>query len=491
MSINVNERSERMGGEPAQQPKKSTLLTVCPFILGNEFCERLAFYGLSTNLVMYLTRVMGENSGFAAVQVNLFEGTCYLSPLLGAWLADSFWGRYKTILVFSFIYFIGMMMLAGSAFLPGLKPDPESIATPLQNVALYLSLYIVALGTGGIKPNVSAFGADQFDEFDYRDRKEKKSFFNWFYFSINVGSLLAVTGIVWVQENVSWAVGFAIPAVAMAMAVIVFVAGSPRYKHVEPSESPFSRVYKVTVAAWRENRKIRQNNAGSHSNLEEPLISREDGGGAYYRSPSLPWLDAAVDVRSAGQVGRFSVQQVEEVKLVYRMLPVFFATIMYWTIYMQMGSFFVVQGSKMDRRITLPLDYGTFYIPAASLNVINTFAIVALIPVYDKVLVPVLRKMGRPMTMLKRIGWGLAICVVAMFVSAAVEYRRLSLFRSGKMLDEDEGIVDMSVWYQVPQYLLIGASEIFASIGQMEFFYDQAPDVRPFFFTEPLKRALL
>jgi len=180
-------------------------------------------------------------------------------------------------------------------------------------------------------------------------------------------------------------------------------------------------------------------------------------------------------------VGTFSAQQVEEVKLVYRMLPVFFATIMYWTIYMQMGSFFVVQGSKMDRRITLPLDYGTFYIPAASLNVINTFAIVALIPVYDKILVPVLRKMGRPMTMLRRIGWGLAICVVAMFVSAAVEYRRLSLFRSGEVLDEDEGIVDMSVWYQVPQYLLIGASEIFASIGQMEFFYDQAPDVRVHF----------
>ena len=464
--------------------RSSTLLTVCPFILGNEFCERLAFYGLSTNLIIYLNRVMGEDSGFAAVQVNLFEGTCYLTPLLGAWLADSLWGRYKTILVFSCIYFVGMLLLAGSAMVPGLKPDPSQVATPLQNVALYASLYIVALGTGGIKPNVSAFGADQFDEMNADDRREKKSFFNWFYFSINVGSLIAVTCIVWIQENISWGVGFAIPAFAMALAIVVFIAGSPRYKHVEPSESPIARVVKVTVAAWKENKRAKQDASGRYydqtddAEIQEPLVSHN----TLRRSESLPWLNAATRVRShGGQSEQFSTQQVEEVKLVYRMLPIFFSTIMYWTIYMQMGSFFVVQGSKMDRRIEIPFYDGIFYIPAASLAVINTFAIVALIPLYDKILVPVLRRAGTPMTMLKRIGWGLGICVAAMFVSAAVEYKRLELYNAGDILDEDEGIVNMSVWYQVPQYLLIGTSEIFASIGTMEFFYDQAPDVRDVF----------
>lgn len=468
------------GNVATERHRSSTLLTVCPFILGNEFCERLAFYGLSTNLIIYLNRVMGEDSGFAAVQVNLFEGTCYLTPLLGAWLADSLWGRYKTILVFSCIYFVGMMLLAGSAMVPGLKPDPSQVATPLQNVALYASLYIVALGTGGIKPNVSAFGADQFDEMNAADRREKRSFFNWFYFSINVGSLIAVTCIVWIQENISWGIGFAIPAFAMAVAIVVFIAGSPRYKHVEPSESPIARVIKVTLAAWKENKRekaVENESDGLYdaSEMQEPLVSHD----GLRRSESLPWLDAATRVRShGGQTEQFSVQQVEEVKLVYRMLPIFFSTIMYWTIYMQMGSFFVVQGSKMDRRIEIPFYDGLFYIPAASLAVINTFAIVALIPVYDKILVPLLRRAGTPMTMLKRIGWGLGICVAAMFVSAAVEYRRLALYNAGEILDEEEGIVDMSVWYQVPQYLLIGTSEIFASIGTMEFFYDQAPDVR-------------
>eukprot|EP00889_Picochlorum_renovo_P001107 jgi/Picre1/28137/NNA_003543.t1 len=310
-------------------------------------------------------------------------------------------------------------MLAGSAFLPGLTPDSTSVATPLQNAALYVSLYVVALGTGGIKPNVSAFGADQFDELDPRDRKEKKSFFNWFYFSINVGSLLAVTGIVWIQENVSWAIGFVIPAIAMAVAVVTFIAGSPRYRHVKPSESPISRVYRVTIAAWRENRRMKRAGAlvSADGSSAEPLIPSEDGHTAMHRTPSLPWLDSATQVRARGGVQQFTTRQVEEVKLVYRMLPIFFATILYWTIYMQMSSFLWFKAQRWTE------------------------------------------KSG------------------AMFAAAIVERKRLALYHQDKMIDEDEGIVDMSVWYQIPQYLLIGMSEIFASIGQMEFFYDQAPDV--------------
>lgn len=511
--MNSSERDEALlaPGE-STPPRRSTLLSVCPYILANEFCERLAFYGLSTNLVMYLTRVMGEESGFAAVQVNLFEGTCYLTPLLGAWLADSLWGRYRTILVFSIIYFVGMVMLASSAFLPGLTPDPDRYPTLIQNAALYTSLYVIALGTGGIKPNVSAFGADQFDESHPSDRREKNSFFNWFYFSINLGSLLAVTVIVWIQENVSWAVGFAVPAVCMAIAVAVFIAGSGRYTHVAPSESPFSRVFNVIWAAWRARRRMHPANdpatdrlLSNGANNDENRLSVSNGSaGRRYAvddgphfldalisqedhinpSPSLAWLDAATTARSQGGARRYTRQQVEEVKLVLRMLPVFFCTIIYWTIYVQMGSFFVVQGAHMDRLVTLPAGLGTFVIPAASLSMINTVAIVVLIPMYDKLLVPALRSAGRPMTLLRRIGWGLAVGVVAMAAAAAVESRRLDLFRQGHIINQDDAsnhrdqaVVNMSVWWQTPQYLLIGLSEVFTSIGQMEFFYDQAPDV--------------
>eukprot|EP00887_Chlorella_sp_A99_P001044 scaffold14.g1044.t1 len=326
---------------------------VCPFILGNEFCERLAFYGLSTNLVIYLTRVMGEDNGMAAMQVNLFEGTCYLTPLLGAWLADSLWGRYKTILVFSAIY--------------------------LLNAALFGSLYIVALGTGGIKPNVAAFGADQFDEADPQDRKEKTSFFNWFYFFVNIGSLLAVTVIVWIQENVSWAVGFAVPAACMLVAMLMFVAWVAwrARRAAEPASAAEASLLSDGAGL------LSAGGGGYQSVLDgrgfapvAPLVADGGGGGGgMRRTASLPWLDCAAEV--------------EEVKLVFRMLPVFCATIFYSTIYVQAAG---LLGGKRHGDLT-----------------------------------------G---------------CVA-----------------------------DMTIWWQAPQYLLIGLSEVFTSIGQLEFFYDQAPDV--------------
>lgn len=181
----------------------------------------------------------------------VFEGTAYVTPLLGAYMADSHWGRYKTILVFSCVYLVGMVWLAASSALPGLTPGPSEEPTVLQAGVLLGALGVIALGTGGIKPNVSAFGADQFDEADPADKADKERFFNWFYLAINVGSLLAVTGVVYVQDRLSWALGFAIPAAAMAAAVGLFLAGSSMYRHVAPTESPMARVVKVVAAALK------------------------------------------------------------------------------------------------------------------------------------------------------------------------------------------------------------------------------------------------
>ncbi|DBA89647.1 hypothetical protein WJX79_009961 [Trebouxia sp. C0005] len=474
--------------------QRSTLLTVCPFILGNEFCERLAFYGLSTNMVIYLTRIMGCRPAFAATQVNLFEGTCYLTPVLGAWLADAHWGRYKTILVFSGIYFVGMVTLALSTWIPGLQPPHEGdSANWVQNLCLYGSLYIVALGTGGIKPNVSAFGADQFDMSNPKDRAEKDSFFNWFYFAINLGSFLAVTTLVYVQESVSWTIGFAIPAAAMLLAVVTFVAGSSKYVHVEPTESPMTRVVKVLWTASRAQGKKTDRRQITGNDYTGPVNLPPDSTGlraAMRKTHSYQWLEAACPPEAtnpeAGRVAGYTAAQVEEVRMVMRMLPIFFTTILFWTIYCQMGSFFVEQGTQMDRRL-----FGKIQIPAASLALFNTISIIALIPVYDRVLVPGLRYFGKKITLLQRIGWGLLVCVMAMVAAAAVEWYRLKLYHEGKVLPaldgnqaqsilshrDGSGIVDMNVFWQVPQYLLVGLSEVLASIGQLEFFYDQAPDV--------------
>mmetsp|Transcript_33294 Transcript_33294/g.78958 ORF Transcript_33294/g.78958 Transcript_33294/m.78958 type:complete len:662 (+) Transcript_33294:161-2146(+) len=473
-TVAEGQSNENQNEELRQIPKKtSTLLRVCPYILGNEFCERLAYYGLTINFVNYLTKVMGLSESESAMQVMLFSGTAYLTPLLGAYLADARWGRYRTILVFSAIYCLGMAAMAAQAGVPGLHPPRGEPSTSAQLGVLYTALYIIALGTGGIKPNVSAFGADQFDEHDPQDAKDKKSFFMWFYFTVNCGSLIGTTAVVYVQEQVSWAIGYAVPAIALLVAICSFLIGSPKYRHVRPAGSPFVRIFQVLQAAYL-NRGER-GPADSEAALREPLISAAaDGQGEkLHHSESLFWLDKAAAAaapptatphRGPGDGRpRFSQKQVEEVKLVLRMLPVFFTTVTYSTVYAQFNSFFIVQGEKMDR-----VFFGR-RIPAASMTLFDTIAIIALVPAYEHALMPLLRRLRRQPTLLQRIGWGMVVSICAMLAAAAVERARIDAVRSGDAL--------LTAAWQIPQYLLVGASEVLCMVGQLEFFYDQAPDV--------------
>ncbi|KAI4313595.1 hypothetical protein L6164_026559 [Bauhinia variegata] len=228
----------------------------CPFILGNECCERLAYYGIATNLVTYLTNKLHEGNVSAARNVTTWQGTCYLTPLIGAVLADAYWGRYWTIAGFSTIYFIGMCTLSLSATIPAFKPSEcvGSIcpsATPVQYAVFFFGLYLIALGTGGIKPCVSSFGADQFDDTDPKERVKKGSFFNWFYFSINIGALVSSSLIVWIQDNAGWGLGFGIPALFMGLAIGSFFLGTPLYRFQKPGGSPVTRMCQVVVASFR------------------------------------------------------------------------------------------------------------------------------------------------------------------------------------------------------------------------------------------------
>lgn len=147
-----------------------------------------------------------------------------------------------------------MTLLTLSASLPGLKAQCDASgcqSSGPQTAVGFFALYLIALGTGGIKPCVSSFGADQFDETDAVERKKKSSFFNWFYFSINVGAMIASSVLVWVQMNVGWGWGFGVPAVAMAVAVVFFFSGSRLYRLQKPGGSPLTRIAQVVVASFR------------------------------------------------------------------------------------------------------------------------------------------------------------------------------------------------------------------------------------------------
>ena len=420
-------------------------------VAGNEFCERLAYNGLSNNLIVYFTVVVGMSKSDAASQVTLWGGACSVTALLGAWVADEFLGRFKTILYFSIVYLVGFILLTLSSFLQSGNSDS------VNTIPLFVALYLVALGTGGIKSNVSSFGADQFDESIEEERKAKESFFNWFYMVINLGSLFSSSVIIYIQTDVSWTIGYLIPTIFMGMSIVIFVLGSGFYKMNVPIHSPLSRCVNVVFEATRNSFKKKPSGA-----TMTPRMNPSHG-------EKSSWLDKAVK-----PIGKFNHDQVDEVKLVVGLLPIMIVAILYWTVYSQMGTTFVLQGMQMDQMI-----FG-MQVPPATLITVNIITVIVLVPLFDRVIWPGLERIGCKITLLQKIGWGMVIVILAVLYAGVLETYRLHLAHTGHIISEsdsgDPPKVALSIFWQAPAYIIIGVSEIFASIGQIEFFYNQAPD---------------
>lgn len=469
-------------GNPAKKSETGTW-KACPFILGNECSERLAYYGMSSNLVVYFKKQLRQHSTTASNNVSNWSGTCYITPLIGAFVADAYLGRYGTIAAFSIIYIIGMTLLTLSAAVPGLRPAcPEKDnchATTMQSTICFVALYLIALGTGGIKPCVSSFGADQFEDTDEVEKKHKSSFFNWFYFSINIGALIAASVLVWIQMNVGWGWGFGIPAVAMAIAVAFFFSGTRLYRNQKPGGSPLTRISQVLVASFK---KYQVNVPADGSLLYETADSESaiKGSRKLEHTTDLRFFDkAAVETESDQTKGSVdpwrlcTVTQVEELKAIIRLLPVWATGIIFATVYGQMSTLFVLQGLTMYTQ----LGKGGFEIPEASLSIFDTLSVLFWVPIYDRLIVPAARKFTghkNGITQLQRMGIGLFISIFSMLSAGILELIRLRYVRRHDLYEEKK--IDMSIFWQVPQYFIIGCAEVFFFVGQLEFFYEQAPD---------------
>ncbi|VAH72037.1 unnamed protein product [Triticum turgidum subsp. durum] len=436
-------------GNPALK-KDTGNWRACPYILANECCERLAYYGMSTNLVNFMKDRMGMANAAAANNVTNWGGTCYITPLIGAFLADAYLGRFWTIASFMIIYIFGLGLLTMATSVHGLVPACASKGvcdpTPGQSAAVFIALYLIALGTGGIKPCVSSFGADQFDEHDDVERKSKSSFFNWFYFSINI-------------------------------AVGSFFVGTPLYRHQRPGGSPLTRIAQVLVAATR---KLGVPVDGSALYETADRESGIEGSRKLEHTEQFRFLDKAAVETQADKTATgpspwrlCTVTQVEELKSVVRLLPIWASGIVFATVYGQMSTMFVLQGNTLDASMG-----PKFKIPSASLSIFDTLSVIAWVPVYDRILVPAVRSVtGRPrgFTQLQRMGIGLVVSMFAMLAAGVLELVRLRTIAQRGLYGEHD-VVPISIFWQVPQYFIIGAAEVFTFVGQLEFFYDQAPD---------------
>ncbi|URD83026.1 Nitrate transporter 1.1 [Musa troglodytarum] len=450
-----------------------------------ELCERMTTLGIAVNLVTYLTGTMHLGNAASANVVTNFLGTSFMLCLLGGFVADTYLGRYLTIAIFTAIQASGVTILTISTAAPGLRP-PEC-SNPLgggcvrangtQLGVLFLGLYLTALGTGGLKSSVSGFGSDQFDEGDRAEKKQMMRFFSWFFFFISIGALMAVTVLVYIQDNVGRRWGYGICAVAIVAGLAVFLSGTSRYRFKRLAGSPLSQIASVVVSAWRKRRLDVPDSSMLHDIDTAEGCSAPEASKKKQKLPhtkQFRFLDRAAIVEGDATVDQTkwrlsTLTDVEEVKQVIRMLPTWATTIMFWTVYAQMTTFSVSQASTMDRHIG-----PSFEIPAGSLTVFFVGSILITVPIYDRIIVPAARRLtGNPqgVTPLQRIAVGLVLSIVAMCAAALTERKRLRAART----DPTAAVVPLTVFWLVPQFLLVGAGEAFTYIGQLDFFLRECP----------------
>ncbi|KAF0922750.1 hypothetical protein E2562_001139 [Oryza meyeriana var. granulata] len=486
--------SEDESNDEASEQMQQGGIKTMPFILANDFCDRFATIGFNANLITYLTAELHLPLVEASNTLTNFHGASNLTPIIGGLIADSFTGRFWTIAAGSVAYQLGMVGLTVSALLPALHPPPCrrgvagqvcQRATPWQLHVLYVSLLCTSVGTGGTRPCFMAFGADQFELAKRWQHGEadapRWSFFNLYFFGVELAKLVAVTAVVYIQDNVGWGWGLGVPTIAMLAAVTAFVAGYPLYVKMAPGGSPLTRLAQVAVAAFRK-RKLAVPADPSLLYDDKKLDAGVSTTGRLLHTNQLTFFDRAAvvtdgDVERGGvpRPWRLStVHRVEELKSIIRMLPIWGAGILLVTSASHNNSFAIQQARTMDRRVTASLE-----IPPASMLIFSNVAMLSTLALYDRVLVPQLRRLtGLPagITHLQRTGIGLAISTVSNAVAAVVEGRRKHAAARHGLLDSPGATVPMSVFWMAPQYAIHGAADSFMDVGRMEFLYDQAPE---------------
>ncbi|KAG8637952.1 protein NRT1/ PTR FAMILY 5.8 [Manihot esculenta] len=450
------------GGQRTKRLSKSCLLLIV--IAG---IERFAFKGVASNLVTYLTDVVKMSNSNSAKTVNNWIGFTSMLPLLVASVADSCWDKYPTILASSFIYVVGLVALTSTALSWAWYPSNN-----LSSSFLFSSLCLISLGLGGYNPSLQAFGADQLEtdeelpsSKDDRTSDKKSRFFQWWYFGVCGGSLMGVTVMSYIQDTFGWVLGFAIPTIAMVSSIGLFWCGSRMYvyKHDDDDDNidkrPFGNVVQVIkeTASKFISCRIKLSSSSSSEVVELELQEK----------PLCP--ENLGKVKDLNDNPRSSIYPLGNAKVVLRLLPIWTMLLMFAVIFQQPATFFTKQGVTMKRNIG-----SDFKIPPATLQSAITVSIILLMPLYDTILIPITRIITRDekgINVMQRMGIGMVLSIIAMVIAALVETKRLEM---SKKLPHSE-TVPLSIFWLLPQYILLGISDIFTVVGMQEFFYSEVP----------------
>ncbi|CAN8316958.1 unnamed protein product [Cochlearia groenlandica] len=445
------------------------------FIFAIEFSERLSYFGLATNLVVYLTTILHQDLKVAIRNVNYWGGVTALMPLLGGFVADAYLGRYATVLVATTIYLMGLVLLTMSWFIPGLKPCHEKVCVEprkAHEIAFFIAIYLISIGTGGHKPSLESFGADQFDDDHVEERKSKMSYFNWWNVCLCAGILTSVTAVVFIEDRVGWGVAGIILTVIMSISLLIFLIGKPFYRYRTPSGSPLTPILQVFVAAIsKRNLPYPSDPSLLHEVSKAELTDRR----LLSHTKHLKFLDKAAIIEDNNPLAHekqspwrlVTLTKVEEAKLIINVIPIWLSTLAFGVCATQTTTLFIKQAVVMDRHIA---GTNSFTVPPASMFALTALTLIISITVYDKILVPLLRRITmnqRGINILKRIGTGMLFSLLTMIIAALVEKTRL---------DHTENNKQMSVVWLAPQFIVIGIADAFTLVGLQEYFYEQVPD---------------
>lgn len=443
-----------------QQSTRTSVWRTSFFPLGAYCCCQVAFQGVFTSLVLYLKRVRHDDNATAAATVSAVLGTGFCTSFFAAFLSDGFLGRLWTSVLILTVFCLGCGFL--------------SIITQLQlkaPVFFTISLYLTGLGYGWFKPGLAALGGDQFDL-----PKDRNTFYNRLFVAGTVGEIFALTVVTYIENLGHWALGYWICTGSIGIGVLCLL-GMKGVKY-EARENPFKRILHVLVAA------IRKCKVDVPTDTDA-LFDQNKGSRWLIHTDRFRFLDKAatipkedVDGSHASSPWRLcSVQEVEEVKSLVYILPIWAVLLCKAIATSQLTSLFVEQGDAMNVMV------GSFEVAPASMTLFNMLARIVIAMAFDLHSRRLPTSTGLASTALIQIGIAYVAAILAMLTGALVETIRLSNAHAG---------VTLSILWLVPQYAFEGVALVCGVVGEADFFYSAAaPGIRSFTSSLPvLSRGL-